>query len=70
MFWQPATHAPDVVFTDTDVGRYLIRCTYKGPDHRLLLDGKATGYRGSVDELKATVEWIVARRIIADLAKS
>jgi hypothetical protein len=66
MFWQPATHAPDVVFTDTDVGRYLIRCAYKGaPDHRLLLDGKFTGYRGSVDELKSTVEWIIAGRIIA-----
>ena len=70
MFWRPATHAPDVVFTDTDVGRYSIRCASKGaPDHRLLLDGKFTGYRGSVDELKSIVEWIIAGRIITNLAK-
>jgi hypothetical protein len=68
MFWQPATHAPDVVFTDTNLGRYSIRA-YKG-HCRLFLNGKGTGYRGSVDELKATVEWIVAGRIIANLAKS
>jgi hypothetical protein len=67
MFWQPATHAPDVVFTDTDLGRYLIRA-YQG-HCRLLLDGKRTAYRGSVDELKSTVEWIIAGRIIANLAK-
>jgi hypothetical protein len=45
----------------------LIRCAYKSaPYCRLLLNGKWTGYRGSVDELKATVEWIVAERIITD----
>ena len=71
MFWRPATDAPDVAFTDTDVGRYLIRCAYKSaPDYRLLLNGKWTGYRGSVDELKSTVEWIIAGRIIANLVKS
>ena len=64
MFWQPATHAPDVVFT-----RYRRRPVFDSlrvtPDHRLLLDGKFTGYRGSVDELKSIVEWIIAGRIIA-----
>src|SRR2546430_878353 len=66
MFWQPATHAPDV-FTDTDLGQYLIRA-YQG-HCRLYLNGKRTEYRGSANELKATVEWIVAGRIIANLAK-
>lgn len=71
MFWQPAAHAPDVVFTDTDVGRYLIRCAYKGaPYYLLFLNGKCTEYRGTVDELKRTVEWIVAGRTIAHLDKS
>jgi hypothetical protein len=54
----------------------LIRCAYKGapykgaPEYRLFLNGKRTGYRGTVDELKRTVEWIIAGRIIADLPKS
>jgi hypothetical protein len=71
MFWQPARHELDVVFTDTNAGRYLIRCAYKGaPYYRLLLNGKWSGYRGSVDELKRTVEWIIAGRIIAKLEKN
>jgi hypothetical protein len=49
----------------------LVRCAYKGaPYYRLLLNGKWTGYRGSVDELKGTVEWIIAGRIITELAMS
>jgi hypothetical protein len=71
MFWQLATRAPDIAFADTHLGRYLIRCAYKGaPYHRLFFNGKWTGYRGSVDELKRTVDCIIAGQIIAELAKS
>jgi hypothetical protein len=64
MVWDHPPHNPDKWIADVPgIGRYLIRRRMKGSrEHVLMLNDTSTKHYGTVDQLKATVERIVAAR--------
>ena len=62
VIWEKAPYRQKALVADTAVGRYIIARAYIGaPDHRLWLNGAPTGYRGTIQFLKRTVDEILLR---------
>jgi hypothetical protein len=66
MIWDTIPNTRDVFITDVPgLGRYLIKRPVKGcRQFRLYLNNRGTSYFGTVDQLKKTVDRIIAQRIM------